>query len=102
MMKQLGFAAAKYAAKKRRTRREGVPDASTMRSCHHLPERHQLTCSMLDQVNAHLSERGLLGRSRGGKQWHVGMKVHFGADAGSRMLHRVRAKPAARAPTSLR
>jgi len=42
---------------------EGVPDATTRLHLRHLLERHGLTRGLLDEVNAHLAERGLLLRA---------------------------------------
>jgi transposase, IS5 family len=97
---------------------EGVPDATTLLSFRHLLERHELTRGLLDEVNAHLTERGLLLRAgtlvdatiiaapsstknqqrardpemhqtKKGNQWHFGMKAHIGADAASGLVHSV-------------
>jgi IS5 family transposase len=42
---------------------EGVPDATTLLHFRHLLEQHELTRSLLAEVNAHLTERGLLLRT---------------------------------------
>ena len=97
---------------------EGVPDATTLLSFRHLLERHELTRRILEEVNALLTERGLLLRAgtlvdatilaapsstknrrrerdpemhqtKKGNQWHFGMKAHIGVDAGSGLVHRV-------------
>jgi transposase, IS5 family len=97
---------------------EGVPDATTLLGFRHLLERHELTRGLLDEVNAHLTERGLLLRAgtlvdatiiaapsstknrerqrdpemhqtKKGNQWHFGMKAHIGADAASGLVHSV-------------
>jgi IS5 family transposase len=97
---------------------EVVPDATTLLRFRHLLERHELTRSLLAEVNALLTERGLLLRAgtlvdatiiaapsstknrerwrdpemhqtRKGNQWHFGMKAHIGADAHSGLVHRV-------------
>jgi IS5 family transposase len=39
---------------------EGVPDATTLLHFRHLLEQHELTRSLLAEVNALLTERGLL------------------------------------------
>ena len=97
---------------------EGVPDATTLLNFRHLLEQHELTRQLLAEVNAHLTERGLLLRAgtlvdatiiaapsstknrqrardpemrqtKKGDQWHFGMKAHIGADAASGLVHRV-------------
>lgn len=103
--------------------REQVPDATTLLNFRRLLEKHKLTQAMLDEVNAHLSERGLLMRegtmvdatiiaappstknkdkardpemhqTKKGNEWHYGMKAHVGADAGSGLVHSVHATAA--------
>ena len=93
-----------------------VPDATTLLKFRRLLEEHALTEKMFAQVNAHLSERGLLLRqgtmvdatiieappstknkdkardpemhqTKKGNQWHFGMKAHIGADAESGLVH---------------
>ena len=39
--------------------RDAVPDATTLLHFRHLPERHQLTESIFNAINAHLAEKGL-------------------------------------------
>jgi IS5 family transposase len=97
---------------------EGAPDATTLLHFRHLLEQHELTRSLLAEVNALLTERGLLLRTgtlvdatiiaapsstknrerrrdpemhqaKKGNQWHFGMKAHLGADADSGLVHRV-------------
>ena len=96
----------------------GVPDATTLLNFRHLLEAHALTRRILEEVNAHLTERGLLMRegtlvdatiiaapsstknksgerdpemhqTKKGNQWHFGMKAHIGADAASGLVHSV-------------
>ncbi len=96
----------------------GVPDATTLLNFRHLLEAHALTRRILGEVNAHLTERGLLMRegtlvdatiiaapsstknksderdpemhqTKKGNQWHFGMKAHIGADAASGLVHSV-------------
>lgn len=103
--------------------REDVPDATTLLNFRRLLEQHELTAAILAEVNAHLSERGLLMRqgtvvdatiiaapsstkNEGGKrdpemhqtkkgnQWHFGMKMHTGVDAESGLIHSVVCTPA--------
>jgi transposase, IS5 family len=81
-------------------------------------EQHDLTSAILAEVNAHLTERGLLMRqgtvvdatiiaapsstknedgkrdpemhqAKKGNQWHFGMKMHSGVDAESGLIHSV-------------
>jgi transposase, IS5 family len=98
--------------------RENVPDATTLLKFRRLLEQHDLTAAILAEVNAHLSERGLLMRqgtvvdatiiaapsstknedgqrdpemhqAKKGNQWHFGMKMHTGVDAESGLIHSV-------------
>jgi transposase, IS5 family len=98
--------------------REQVPDATTLLKFRRLLEQHDLTAAILAEVNAHLSERGLLMRqgtvvdatiiaapsstkndsgkrdpemhqTKKGNQWHYGMKMHIGVDAKSGLIHSV-------------
>ena len=95
---------------------EDAPDATTILKFRRLLEQHQLTAVILAQVNAHLSERGLLMRegsmvdatiissttstknkdkardpemhqTKKRNQWYHGMKAHVGADADSGLVH---------------
>jgi IS5 family transposase len=95
-----------------------VPDATTLLKFRRLLEQHDLTAAILAEVNAHLSERGLLMRqgtvvdatiiaapsstknedgkrdpemhqAKKGNQWHFGMKMHIGVDAESGLIHSV-------------
>ena len=97
---------------------ESVPDATTLMDFRHLLEKHKLPHALLTEVNALLTERGLL-MSQGtlvdatliaaprstknatrkrdpamhqttkGNQWHFGMKAHIGADDQSGLVHTV-------------
>ena len=98
--------------------RENVPDATTLLKFRRLLEQHELTATMLAEVNAHLTERGLLMRqgtvvdatiiaapsstkneggmrdpemhqAKKGNQWHFGMKMHSGVDTQSGLIHSV-------------
>ena len=98
--------------------REQVPDATTLLKFRRLLEQHALTRAIFEEINAHLSERGLLMRqgtvvdatiiaapsstknedkardpemhqTRKGNQWHFGMKMHIGVDAQSGLIHSV-------------
>ena len=95
---------------------EAVPDATTLLYFRHLLERQELTQALFAEVNALLSERGILLRegtlvdatiiaapsstknkakardpemhqTRKGKQWYFGMKAHVGVDAHSGVVH---------------
>jgi transposase, IS5 family len=97
---------------------ESVPDATTLLHFRHLLEAHELTKSLLEEVNAHLEDKHLLMRAgtlvdatiiaapsstknqagtrdpdmhqaKKGNQWHFGMKAHIGADAESGLVHTV-------------
>jgi IS5 family transposase len=103
--------------------REQVPDATTLLKFRRMLEDKQLTAALFEQVNAHLSERGLLMRegtlvdatiiaappstknkdkardpemhqAKKGNQWHFGMKAHIGVDAESGLVHSVHATAA--------
>jgi len=95
-----------------------IPDETSILNFRRLLEKHQLTGRLLSEINAHLSERGLLvgkgtivdatiidapsstknadkkrdpqmHQTRKGKQWYFGMKVHTGTDADSGLVHTV-------------
>jgi IS5 family transposase len=97
---------------------QNVPDATTLLKFRRLLETHELGAKILAEVNAHLTERGLLMRqgtvvdatiiaapsstknSKGerdpemhqtqkGNEWHFGMKMHTGVDADSGLVHSV-------------
>jgi len=97
---------------------ENVPDATTLLKFRHLLEAHKLTARILEEVNAHLSERRLLLRegtivdatiiaapsstknkanqrdpemhqTKKGNQWYFGMKAHIGVDTHSGLVHTV-------------
>jgi transposase, IS5 family len=96
-----------------------IPDETSILNFRRLLEKHQLTERLLSEINAHLSERGLLvgkgtivdatiidapsstknakkkrdpqmHQTRKGKQWYFGMKVHTGVDTDSGLVHTVR------------
>ena len=98
--------------------KQNVPDATTLLKFRRLLEAHELGAAILAEVNAHLTERGLLMRqgtvvdatiiaapsstknSKGerdpemhqtqkGNEWHFGMKMHTGVDADSGLVHSV-------------
>lgn len=95
-----------------------VPDATTLLKFRRLLETHDLTRHLLDEVNALLTEHGLLLRegtlmdatiiaaspstknrsgkrdpdmhqTRKGQQWYFGMKAHIGADDAHGLVHTV-------------
>ena len=97
---------------------ESVPDATTLLGFRHLLEEHALGPKILQEVNAHLSERELFMRAgtivdatiiaaapstknakkerdpemhqtKKGQEWHFGMKAHIGVDADSGLVHTV-------------
>jgi transposase, IS5 family len=96
--------------------REEAPDATTLLKFRHLLEDKELTKKIFEQINAYLSERGLLMRegsmvdatiisapsstknkdkardpemhqTKKGNQWYHGMKAHIGGDADSGLVH---------------
>lgn len=98
---------------------ERVPDESTILRFRHRLEKHKLADAILEEVNALLSERGLLLKtgtvvdatliaapsstknqdkerdpemhsSKKGQQMYFGMKAHIGADADTGVVHTVR------------
>ena len=102
---------------------ESVPDATTLGNFRHLMEEHDLTEKIFDDVNDRLDRAGLLmhggtivdativsapsstknaGKKRDeemhstkkGNQWHFGMKIHSGVDAGSGYVHTITATAA--------
>jgi len=95
---------------------ESVPDATTLLKFRHLLEKQALTKVIFEQINAHLSEKGMLMRegtivdatiiaappstknrakardpemhqAKKGNEWHFGMKAHIGTDADSGLVH---------------
>lgn len=114
-MKQLSLGANEYAVKPKKMRREKfpeemeavapwsrliavvephypkkengtIPDESMQQHFRHLLEKHELTAGLFGEVNAMLTEQGLLLRegkrdpemtpTKKGNQWYFGMKVH--------------------------
>lgn len=98
--------------------REEAPDATTVLKFRRLLQANALTERMFAEINAHLSERGLMMRegtmvdatiinapsstknkakerdgemhqTRKRNQWYFGMKAHIGADADSGLVHSV-------------
>lgn len=95
-----------------------IPDETSILNFRRLLEKHKLTERLLSEINAHLSERGLIvgkgtivdatiidapsstkneknkrdpqmHQTRKGKRWYFGMKVHTGVDADSGLVHTV-------------
>jgi IS5 family transposase len=95
-----------------------LPDETTVLNFRRLLERHQLGPRLLEAVNAHLIEKGLLLRcgtivdatiiaaapstknkdkardpemhqTKKGNQWYFGMKAHIGVDGDSGLVHTV-------------
>ena len=96
--------------------RESVPDATTLLLFRRLLETHQLTEAVFAQINAGLTEKGLLlkggsmvdatlinapsstknvdhardpemHQTKKGNQWYHGMKAHIGVDTQSGLVH---------------
>ena len=95
-----------------------IPDETTILNFRRMIEEHDLAPDILDRVNAHLSQKGLLlkqgtivdatiiaapsstknkdgkrdpemHQTKKGEQWYFGMKAHIGADADSGLVHTV-------------
>ena len=95
-----------------------VPDETTILHFRHLLEKHNLTKGLFDQINHHLTERGLLVRegtivdatiinapsstrnqekvrdpemkqTKKGNQWYFGMKAHVGTDTEKGLVHSI-------------
>jgi len=108
---------------------ESLPDESTILGFRHLLEKHELTPVLLQEINNHLQEKGLLvskgsmvdatiihapsstknadkqrdpemHQTRKGNQWYFGMKIHVGADVNSGGVHSVTVTPANQADIS--
>lgn len=102
---------------------ERVPDATTLLHFRHLLEKHNIGEKIFEDVKARLDTAGLLMRggsvvdstlieapsstknkegkrdpemhqAKKGNQWHFGMKVHAGVDAGSGYVHTITGTPA--------
>ena len=102
---------------------EAIPDESTILHFRHLLERHDLGTKLFETINAHLAKRGLrlregtivdasiieapsstknrrrardpeMHQTKKGNEWHFGMKLHIGVDAGSGLVHSMRATAA--------
>jgi IS5 family transposase len=97
---------------------DALPDQTTILNFRHLLESHKLTGKLLEAINRHLKEQGLLvsqgtmvdatiihapsstknrdkardpdmHQTRKGNQWYFGMKMHLGADVNSGAVHSV-------------
>ena len=95
-----------------------LPDETTILNFRHFLEEHDLTTTMLGEINAHLKAQGLLSskgsmvdatiihaprstknqeqardpamqQTKKGNLWYFGMKIHIGADADSGAVHSV-------------
>ena len=95
-----------------------LPDETTILNFRHLLEEKELTKPLLDAINAHLKEKGMLiskgtmvdatiihaasstkneagsrdpemHQTKKGNQWYFGMKIHVGADVDSGAAHTV-------------
>jgi IS5 family transposase len=97
---------------------EGAPDATTLLGFRHMLEREGLQKKLFEKINEILEREGMLWRggsivdaaiveapsstknssksrdpqmrqTQKGNEWHFGMKVHIGSDAGTGMVHSV-------------
>jgi IS5 family transposase len=95
---------------------ESVPDATTLLGFRHLLEKHELQKKIFETINSILRKEGMMWQggsivdaaiieapcstknssksrdpqmkqTKKGKEWHFGMKVHTGVDAGTGMTH---------------
>lgn len=102
---------------------EQAPDATTLLKFRHLLEKHDIGKMIFDDVNRRLEEKGMLMRggtvvdatiieapsstknregkrdpemhqTKKGNEWHFGMKIHAGVDAGSGYVHTITATAA--------
>ena len=93
-----------------------LPDETTILNFRHLLERHELEQVLFEEINAHLESQGLrlregtivdatiieapsstknrggardpeMHQTKKGNQWHFGMKLHIGVDAGTGVVH---------------
>ena len=97
---------------------ETVPDATTLLKFRHLLEKHDIGKAIFDDIKGILEKQGLImhggtivdatlveapsstknetgkrdpemHQTKKGNQWHFGMKVHIGADAGTGYVHTI-------------
>lgn len=102
---------------------EQVPDATTLLKFRHLLEKHGIGKEIFNDINARLDAAGLImhggtivdatiiaappsiknkekkrdpemHQTKKGNEWHFGMKVHAGVDAGSGYVHTITGTPA--------
>jgi IS5 family transposase len=102
---------------------DAIPDETTILKFRRFLEQHGLAVKILDAVNAHLGQQGLLLRqgtivdatiiqapsstknhdkqrdpemhqTKKGQQWYFGMKAHIGVDVESGLVHTVTTTPA--------
>lgn len=102
---------------------DAIPDETTILKFRRFLEQHGLAAKILDAVNAHLGQQGLLLRqgtivdatiiqapsstknrdkqrdpemhqTKKGQQWYFGMKAHIGVDVESGLVHTVTTTPA--------
>ncbi len=95
-----------------------LPDETTILNFRHLLEEHELGQGLFEEINRHLESQGLrlregtivdasiieapsstknlagdrdpeMRQTKKGNEWHFGMKVHIGADAGTGVVHSV-------------
>jgi IS5 family transposase len=103
--------------------REPVPDETTACRFRHLLEQHDLGRRLFDEVQRHLTTKGLkiatgtivdatiinapsstknakkardpeMHQTKKGNQWYFGMKAHLGVDSRTKLIHAVAATPA--------
>lgn len=102
---------------------EQVPDATTLLKFRHLLEKNNIASKIFDDINNRLDASGLImhggtivdatiihapsstknknksrdpemHQTKKGNQWHFGMKIHSGVDAGTGYVHTITATPA--------
>ena len=103
--------------------REPVPDETTVCRFRHLREQHDLGRQLFDEVQRHLTAKGLkvatgtivdatiinapsstknvakardpeMHQTKKGNQWYFGMKAHIGVDSRTKLIHAALATPA--------
>ena len=103
--------------------REQVPDSTTLLKFRHLLEKHNIGEKLFNDIRDRLDRNGMIMHggtivdatiiaapsstknrekkrdpemhsTQKGKQWHYGMKIHAGVDAGSGFVHTITATPA--------
>ena len=100
-----------------------LPDETTILNFRHLLEEHELGQGLFEEITRHLESQGLrlregtivdasiieapsstknragerdpeMRQTKKGNEWHIGMKVHIGADAETGVIHSVTTTPA--------